>query len=33
MTTMGITFMALLIGACAGFMGLLTWAELRTRQE
>jgi len=31
MTTSGIIFLTILIGVSALFMGLLTWAELRTR--
>ena len=30
MTTMGILFLTVLIGAASVFMGLLTWAERRT---
>ncbi len=31
MTTAGLVFLLIFIGAAAGFMALLTWAEIRTR--
>jgi hypothetical protein len=33
MTNEGIVFLAVMIGAAALFMGLLTWAERRTRKQ
>ena len=33
MSVEGILFLILFIGACCGFMGLLTWAEIKTRHE
>ena len=33
MTEEGILFLILLIGGALGFMGLLTWADRRTRKE
>ncbi len=33
MTEEGILFLILLIGGSLGFMGLLTWADRRTRKE
>ncbi len=33
MTPTGILFLILLIGGALGFMGLLTWADRRTRKE
>jgi len=33
MTTEGILFLAFLIGVSCLFMGLLTWAERRTRKS
>jgi hypothetical protein len=32
MTLEGLLFLILFIGGCFGFLGLLAWAEIRTRR-